>query len=333
MGDKTGIQWTEASWNPVRGCSVVSPGCVNCYAMKQAHRFSGTGKPYDGLTKMTSAGPQWTGEVRIIHEMLPQPIRWQRRRRIFVNSMSDLFHESLSDDDIDDVFGVMWACLYGRGGAPGHVFQVLTKRPERMRDYLSQDRRRSWAYAAVRHGGGKDPDALFDQVDLFNGPHPRIWLGVSAEDQKRWGERVPILLDTPAAVRWVSAEPLLGPIDTSELLAVPNVDDPLLREDPLAAYLLAEAMADGRASGRRAVDWIVVGGESGPGSRPCQVGWIADIVAQCASAEVACFVKQMGANTSLPGDPRPVAWVHKKGGDPAEWPPELRVRQYPEVSP
>src|SRR5258706_4090879 len=160
MGDKSHIEWTDATWNAVRGCSLVSAGCTNCYAMKVAHRFSGSGRrlnisaktlneagdryiedlekkaaPYEGLTRLTERGPVWTGDVRLVPEALDLPLRWKKPRRIFVNSMSDLFHEKVPDDFIDQVFAVMAL-------APRHTFQVLTKRPERMRDYFTKITRR-----------------------------------------------------------------------------------------------------------------------------------------------------------------------------------------------
>ena len=136
MSALSSIEWTDRTWNPVRGCSVISPGCVNCYAMKQAHRFSGAGKPYDGLTKLTKAGPQWTGVVRPVESALLEPLSWRKPARVFVNSMSDLFHEDVPDEFIDRVFAVMAL-------APQHTFQILTKRPERM-----------LAVAAADAGGG-----------------------------------------------------------------------------------------------------------------------------------------------------------------------------------
>ena len=149
MGDKTKIQWTDATWNPLRGCSRVSDGCRNCYAESVAHRFSGPGMPYEGLTRIVNSHPTWTGEVRMIPELLDQPLRWTRPRRIFVNSMSDLFHEKVPDHFIDRVFGAMWACHVCAGGQSKHVFQILTKRAKRMRDYLRQNRREHWARSGV----------------------------------------------------------------------------------------------------------------------------------------------------------------------------------------
>jgi protein gp37 len=174
MADKTGIQWTEATWNPLAGCSVVSPGCTNCYAMREAGGRLKSSAKFAGLTEPSKAGPVWTGEVRLWERVLDQPVRWTKPRRIFVNSMSDLFHESVPDEWIDRVFAVMALC-------PQHTFQVLTKRADRMRDYCSSP---------------------YNGVALsFKWPLPNVWLGVSVEDQARADGRIPRLLDTPAAVR------------------------------------------------------------------------------------------------------------------------------------
>ena len=186
MSYKSSIEWCDATWNPIRGCSMVSHGCTNCYAMKVAHRFSGTGMAYDGLTKMTSAGPVWNGKITLVPKLLDQPLRWRRPRKIFVNSMSDLFHENVPDSFIAQVWNVMQ-------NANHHTFQILTKRPERMLSWVGKWFR-SWP------------------------PLPNVWLGVSTEDQATADERIPLLLKTPAAVRWISAEPLLGPIDIRQYL-------------------------------------------------------------------------------------------------------------------
>jgi protein gp37 len=307
------IEWTDRTWNPTRGCSIVSPGCVNCYAMKQAHRFSGPGKAYDGLTKQTKAGPQWTGIVRLVESALNEPLTWRKPARVFVNSMSDLFHESLPNEAIAQVFHVMYGEASGTNDAP-HTYQILTKRPERMRDWFR------W----LRDYDGDD--AMITALSVYlrtSGPHKRVWLGVSCEDQKRADERIPLLLETQAAVRFISAEPLLGPID---LRPAWNRGLPWLRPD--------------------GINWVIVGGESGPGARPCRVDWIESIVRQCRDAGVACFVKQLGRMpTSVswfrPDWPDHVTYrndpVHSfilnladsKGGDPSDWPSKLRVREFP----
>lgn len=294
----TTIEWTDATWNPVRGCSIVSEGCRNCYAMKQAHRFSGEGMPYEGLTELGPQGPRWTGTIRLVPELLDAPLRWKTPRRIFVNSMSDLFHEDVPDEFIVSVFTVMAI-------AEKHTFQVLTKRPRRMLDLLSK-----WTsedlYTAWHDFTGEPPE-----VSAW--PLPNVWLGVSVEDQKTADERIPILLQTPAAVRFVSAEPLLGPVD-------------LQRSDELA---MVQCVRNGSTI-ERGIDWVIVGGESGPGARPCDVAWIRSIVEQCQAAAVPCFVKQLGSHPFDDGTlPTERLLKSRKGGDPAEWPADLRVREMP----
>jgi protein gp37 len=304
---KTAIEWATDVWNPIRGCRLVSAGCTHCYAMRQAHRFSGPGQPYDGLTTRTEHGPVWTGEVRLVPELLDQPLRWKKPRRIFVNSMSDLFHPDVPDEFICRVFEVMTACngYYADSPSP-HIFQILTKRPERQREFMGK-----WI-AAKGH-------------DWLREHGHRVWLGVSVEDQKTADERIPILLRTPAAVRWVSAEPLLGPIDLGEYL---EGDQWMASEEPMDGWL----------------DWVVVGGESGPGARPCGLAWVRSIVAQCRTANTPLFVKQLGAAASDPLNGVAGSALHiaaeaaplvsrrlrdRKGGDPSEWPHDLQVREYP----
>lgn len=277
MADKTGIEWTDATWNPVTGCSKVSQGCKHCYAEREWPR-------------MTKLVPAYTGrdftDVRAHGDRLDQPIRWAKRRMIFVNSMSDLFHPAVPDDFIDSVFGVMWACLYGRNEQDGHVFQVLTKRADRMRDYFRTDRRKAWALAAIHYGGGIDPDGLWDQTMDFEGPHPRIWLGVSVEDQAAANERILLLLDTPAAVRWISAEPLLGPVDLNRIL--------VNAERGFHASALHEQHDDCYYQSNAQLDWVVVGGESGPKARPMHPDWARSLRDQCAAAGVPFLFKQWG---------------------------------------
>jgi protein gp37 len=307
-----GIAWTDQTWNPIRGCSRVSEGCRNCYAEGVAARFSGPGLPFEGLARRTAKGlPQWTGKVRMVPERMADPLRWKRPRRVFVNSVSDLFHEGLSNEQIAAIFGVMAAALQ-------HTFQVLTKRPRRMWQWFrwieSLPEHPSLECAAFLLGTepemdgpihckfGPNPDAAW--------PLPNVWLGVSVEDQKRAEERIPYLLDTPAAVRWVSAEPLLERV---ELFAFLDSD---LRNRSLAA--LGSRPMPG-------IDWVVVGGESGNGARLFDPNWAYAMIDACRSARTPIFVKQMGANAyDLP-------LKSKKGGDPAEWPEDLRVQQFPRI--
>lgn len=214
MSDKSDIEWTHATWNPVRGCTKVSPGCKHCYAEVFAERFRGVpGHPYEeGF------------DLRLVPESLTLPLQWRRGRLVFVNSMSDLFHETVPDEYIDDVFDVM-------AEAEHHQFQLLTKRAERMA-----------SYARTR-------------VVPKN-----VWLGVSVENQK-YVERVRFLQTVKAEVRFLSVEPLLGPIQRL----------------PLAG-----------------INWVIVGGESGRGARPIEADWVRSIRDQCQARDVAFFFKQWG---------------------------------------
>lgn len=294
MGAKTGIEWTDATWNPVRGCSRVSPGCEHCYAERMATRFSGRGEPYEGLINLrtpkngsapthgetgkvrTGVRGVWNGKVRLVPEHLADPLRWKRPRRIFVNSMSDLFHENLADEDIAAVFGVMAA-------AHRHTFQVLTKRAERMRDFvrwLSQPRP-LWVPA---HLAFLEP--LLADAPETTWPLPNVWLGVSVEDQQRADERIPPLLETPAAVRFISAEPLLGPV----VLQGRHADENVTR---IRSFLSStRCYPSGQAYKPPTLDWVIAGAESGPGARPAELDWYRAVRDQCERAGVAFFLKQ-----------------------------------------
>lgn len=320
MGD-TKIEWTNKTWNPVRGCAVVSEGCRNCYAMNFATRFVKQGEPYEGLAYRNESGAHWTGGVRLIEAHLEDPLRWKRPARVFVNSMSDLFHESIPNGWIDRIFGVMGDC----SELKGHVFQVLTKRPERMLEYMKTRARKAWNAP---------------RINRSSFPPSNIWLGVSVEDQESADERIPLLLQTPAAVRWISAEPLLGPVNLASIKCVG------------AGYVdaLTGRGHDGVApddSAGSSLDWIVVGGESGPRARVMRVEWAHEIIRQCQAASVPVFMKQVGRWPS--GDPDEFVttgdtWANndesdggpilrsKKGGDPSEWPTYLRVREFPHAN-
>jgi protein gp37 len=263
MADRTGIEWTDATWNPLRGCTRISEGCRNCYAEGVAARFSGPGQAYEGLAKRTRGGPRWTGKVAFAGEKaLLQPLRWRRPRRIFVNSMSDLFHEAVPDELIDRIFAVMAL-------APQHTFQVLTKRPERMRVYLTAPD------VCVRIGAAQaklDPGATcYERLDLDAiWPLSNVWLGTSVEDKYVALVRGAALKACPAAVRFWSAEPLLGDL----------------------GYLSKAIMPD----------WVIAGGESGPGARPMHPDWVRDLRDRCAAAGVPFFFKQWGEWTPLQSD-------------------------------
>lgn len=276
------IEWTEATWNPTVGCWPVSPGCLHCYAATMTKRLAAMGqKDYAGL--LNDRGDHFNGLMRELPHKLDIPLKRKKPTMYFVNSMSDLFDEQISDEFLNRVFEVMERCTQ-------HTFQVLTKRAKRLAEYVG------WRW-------GKREDGPGHRIPARN-----IWLGVSAEDQQRADDRIPWLLKTPAAVRFVSAEPLLGPVDFMGMLA----------------------FTDGLGS-ERGVDWVIVGGESGVGCRPCHLDWIRSIVEQCSWSDAACFVKQLGGNPRFSND---VEFFidSKKGGDMDEWPADLRVRQYPQVA-
>jgi protein gp37 len=306
VSDATNIDYLDATWNPVTGCSPVSAGCAHCWAKGMAHRMWGT-RPFS--------------DVQCHEDRLTIPLHWRKPRRIGVSFMGDLFHEAVPDAFLDRVFAVMAL-------ASQHTFMVLSKRPERMREYFSQwqrsDRPTPLAGDGEKQGSG------------WRWPLPNVWLGVSVEDQPTADARIPLLLQTRAAVRYASAEPLLGPIDFRQT-------------GPLAGWLGSAAYL---------LDLVIVGGENGP--RPCDVAWIRSIVQQCGAAGTACYVKQLGANVrdrnnagfvgdkpggwpmdtqyeapggqAWQGDPVRVCLKARKGNDPAEWPADLRVRELPEVT-
>ena len=314
MSDKSGIQWTDATWNPVTGCSKVSQGCKNCYALRDWARVAAP-RP----TPNVYTGREFT-DVRFHPERLDQPLRWKKPRRVFVNSMSDLFHEKVPDEAIERI---LTATIH----AKAHTFQILTKRPERMRSVMQR-----W-------------------TDMNGRPQTNLWMGVSVEDQATADERIPLLLKTPAAVRFVSYEPALGPVTfpfsaqsswcpICTAIVYDTLDSPHEQQHGVDSSADFDPTKH-CASVYDMLHWIIVGGESGPGARPCDVAWIRSAVEQCKAAGVPCFVKQLGA--------RPVTYscamrekcTHpdcavtevvlrdRKGGDTAEWPEDLRVREMP----
>ncbi|MDV2986142.1 UNVERIFIED_CONTAM: phage Gp37/Gp68 family protein [Methylobacteriaceae bacterium AG10] len=305
MAQSTSIEWTEATWNPVRGCTRVSPGCGGpgphggCYAEGIAARFSGPGMAYEGLAEMRAGKPRWTGKLSFGHD-LDAPLRWRRPQRIFVNSMSDLFHEGLAVHEIATVYAVCVAAHHLRG----HTFQILTKRSDRMREVLASEEFWDQVNAEAGMHVMERTDALDRRSDDAratledygpDAPPPGIWLGVSAEDQRRADERVPDLLATPAAVRFVSAEPLLGPIDFFTIADRLGSQIDALR--PGVAWLHGHEDGNwhGVAGSHPALDWIIVGGDSGPNARPMHPAWARSIRDQCAAAGVAYHFKQHGA--------------------------------------
>ena len=276
MGGETKIQWTDATWNPVSGCSHVSEGCRNCYAESFARRFQKDFKPW--------TTPNAAHNVRLHPERFEQPLRWKKPRRVFVNSVSDLFHPNVPSVFIAKVFGAMQT-------ASQHVFQVLTKRPERMRTWIE------W----------------FSTQWLDRGAYPaqygHVWLGVSAEDQPTFDERVPLLLQTLAAKRFVSLEPMLGPINARRIrLTPPKRPEGAIRPiadwdeiDPLEHTAINELGIQYRI--KSGIDWVVAGCESGPNRRNADIEWFRSIRDQCVSAATPFFLKQIylaGKKISLP---------------------------------
>lgn len=249
---KTSIEWTDENWNFLRGCSRKSPGCANCYAESIARRFCGPGLQYEGLIGKHG---QYNGKIMQVPEKLQEPLSWKKPRKVFVCSTSDLFHENVPFDYIDRAFAVMSTC-------PQHTFQILTKRPERMREYMLNHE------VCVRDCVKYD----LEVAEAMQRPLPNVWLGVSIEDQATADERIPLLLQTPAAVRWVSAEPLLGPVN---MTWVDRSDGMMVEKFPC-------------------IDWVVAGGESGAKARPTHPEWVRSIRDQCVAAGVPFLFKQWG---------------------------------------
>lgn len=279
MSDHTNIEWTDATWNPITGCSVVSAGCKHCYAMRLAGTRLRHHPSRAGLTRETSAGPVWTGKVRLNEAWLDQPLRWRRPRRIFVCAHGDLFHPAVPVEWIDQVFAVMAL-------APQHTFQVLTKRPGRMLDWF----RRTPYTRILRQADilrAARPNLCSVGIsDPTRTPWSWVWLGVSVEDQPTADERIPLLLQTPAAVRFISAEPLLGPVRLP--FARLGEWNRLARE-----Y--------GQEHAATALSWVIVGGESGPGARPSHPDWFRILRDQCQAAGVAFFQAVGGVGSRIGG--------------------------------
>lgn len=249
MADHTKIEWTNATWNIVTGCTLVSEGCSNCYAAQLAATRLKHHPSREGLARLNAAGTaKFTGEVRFNEQWLDQPLKWTRPRMIFVCAHGDLFHENVPDEWIDQVFAVMAL-------SPQHTFQVLTKRPERMRSYFANDPRDA-INSHCRRLARWD-----DMPEWAQWPTQNVWLGTSVEDQNTADARIPALLDTPASIRWISYEPALGPVNLTSL---------------------------------DVLDWVVMGGESGRQARPMHPDWVRSIRDQCKAAGVPFLFKQWG---------------------------------------
>lgn len=320
MANDSKIEWTNATWNPVVGCTRVHAGCDHCYAVTQSHRMSLMGKAkYDGLTVLNQRGERhFNGVVRTVPEDLEIPLRWRRPRLVFVNSMSDLFHHEVPVNFIDRVWAVM-------AMAKHHTFQILTKRPLRMANYLldlsitrlASEVRQLRDQRRRRRPGEDYVPSVEEIVEPFRQYSflPNVWVGASVSDQATKDKFVQyfwvpnhhsaIKDGIPAAVRFLSIEPMLGPIDTTWMSVF---------------------------------DWVIIGGESGPHSRPCAIEWIRELVGGFGGFQgrgatspspfsPAIFVKQLGRYVTVGN--LLVAMKHPKGGDMAEWPEDLRIREWP----
>lgn len=310
MGSKSNIEWTDASWTPIRArnlktekvgwhCEHVTTGCEFCYAERMNKRL-GTGLSF-------KPGYRKDIEIFLDREMLLAPLRWKSPRRIFVCSMTDAFADFVKDEWLDKIFAVMALC-------PQHTFQVLTKRGERMRDYchgLQQEELDESIEAIMPFTMARVIHRPLGSPAL---PLRNVWLGVSCERQQEADERIPLLLQTPAAVRFISAEPLLGLIDLQTIM-VASCHSEFPNGEPALANL----------------DWVIVGGESGGhDARPFKIEWADEIIEQCRDANVACFVKQLGSFPTSDG--YPLELRSRKGGDESEWPMRLNVRQFPQAA-
>ena len=325
MSDGTKIQWTDATWNPITGCTRVSRGCEHCYAERLA---AGRLRHHTSRAGLTDEHGRWNGTVRFNKEWIDQPLKWKKPRRVFVVAHGDLFHESVPDAWIDRVFAVM-------AMSRQHVFQVLTKRPKRMRQYLSEK--------VGKHPGNTVIERLEKLIDSrWQGklltwpwahkederwPLKNVWIGTSVEDQQTAGERILHLRETPAAVRWLSVEPLLGSVD---LRVLPAPSKPysssgsVVDLDPIRWERRSEVLCQRRYDALRGIigwegqaclpeetpdevglpklDWVVCGGESGPGYRPMKAEWARTIRDQCKHAGVPFFMKQMAGKVDIPSD-------------------------------
>lgn len=297
MGDRTGIEWTDATWNPTRGCTRVSPGCVNCYAETMAARFSDEGQPYHTLATRSPA--RWTGVVMCLEDKLDVPIRWRRPRKIFVNSMSDLFHEAIPDAFIERVYATMALC-------PRHTFQILTKRSGRMMEFNNREdiAKKVYWWLAETVSGDLYDHAMWDREEMFGEEHPwplpNVWHGVSTEDQKAADEHIPNLLNTKSAIRFLSVEPMIGPVNLNSVgrpWLTKEIDHPL----------------------DTAIDQVICGGETGSNRRDMEESWARDLRDQCKGADVAFFMKQMTGGKRIAPIPEDL--------DIQEWPPAPAVIQ------
>lgn len=314
VADRSGIEWTDATWNPTTGCDRLSPGCENCYALTLAKRLKGMGSPkYQADGDPRTSGPGFG--ITDHPDSLATPLAWRTPRKVFVNSMSDLFHKGVDSTFIARVWAVMAA-------TPQHTYQVLTKRHGRMRSLLnSPDFYREVRRCLHRDHGLSDVDTFGTQ----RFPLPNVWLGVSVEDQKHASLRIPALLDTPAAVRWLSCEPLLGPLDLGLLTTREGAVEALLGNLDHVRWPDGSRTAMNNPRPLPGIDWVVAGGESGPGARPMHPDWARSLRDQCQAANVPFLFKQWGTwiGTTVRGaawnGTEPHGWVNADTGAVVDW--------------
>ena len=285
MADKSKIPWTEATLDVVGGCTKVSSGCRECYALPLiGNRLANNPACKDRYKGLVKDG-KWTGTIKLFEDRLDKPLHWRKPRKIFICPYSDLFHESVPLEFIERVWDTMFNC-------PQHLFQILTKRPARLMDFghwmLGQHRR----------------------IDYSN-----LSLGITAENQEMADKRIPLLLQIPAAVRFVSVEPMLGPVEMSKV-ELPDTGD----ENYSNARCHPLRVEEGAYSFGRIgpISWVIIGCESGPNRRPCKIEWVRDLVRQCDAAGIPVFIKQLNISG-------------KASKNPAEWPEDLRRQEYPNV--
>ena len=320
----TTIEWTEQTWNATTGCDRISPGCDNCYALTMAKRLKGMGSAKyqnDGNPKTSGPGFGFTMHADTIRE----PLRWKKPRRVFVNSMSDVFHGSNPTANLHLIFGVMAA-------TPQHTYQILTKRHGRMRSLLNDPQ----FSHMVRHRA----EQVFGRPATagWTWPLTNVHLGVSVENQKWADIRIPALIDTPAAVRFLSCEPLLGPVDlfagdhSTHERDFDGTDDYICLDCSTDDHHVPWRVIDRSNFG---IDWVIIGGESGPGARPFDPQWATDLIDDARQADAAPFVKQLGsvwARDFTVNGKTVAAHGDTKGGNPDYWPTHLRVREYPKAA-
>lgn len=281
----TSISWTDEVWNWLVGCSKISAGCKGCYAEVAAK--SPRLQQFPQYQKVE----RWDGTVEFVESQLLKPLKWRSPKKIFTCSMSDVFHENVPDEWRDQALAIMALC-------PQHTFQVLTKRPENMLRYFSDPQ----VLDRIEEAGCEFSHNM-DCLDTW--PLKNVWIGVSVESQKAADERIPLLLQTPATIRFLSCEPLLEDIQFKSL--------------------------DG-------INWAITGGESGTKARPCRIEWIRSLVRQCQDAKVPVFVKQLGSNAigsnpyiaDIADTHHQIKFRDRKGADISEWPEDLRIQQFPE---